>query len=136
MAEGEEPGSTKTGLSTPAKTKTKPTGRKGGTIFPRIPLQEALKYSKKLVSKTAIGSQPEQTVLAGVFGNSGGRGRSGCPPSSNLDFLTVPLPVTSRRSLLKISRLRRMKRQRRPSCVAPCCRRKYIAKYSTHITAT
>ena len=59
----------------PEKTKTKPTGRKGGTIFPRIALKEALTYAKKLVSKTAVGPQPEQTILAGVFGNAGGPGK-------------------------------------------------------------
>jgi len=75
MAESEKSNSSKTSLSAPGKTKTKPTGRRGGTIFPRIALEEALKYSKKLVSKTAIGPQPEQTVLAGVFGNSGGPGK-------------------------------------------------------------
>lgn len=75
MAEGEKPKGAKATPSAPGETKAKPTGRKGGTIFPRIPLDEALKYSRKLVSKTAIGPQPEQTVLAGVFGNSGGPGK-------------------------------------------------------------
>lgn len=70
MAESEKPTSPK-----PGRTKTKPTGRKGGTIFPRIALKEALTYAKKLVSKTAVGPQPEQTILAGVFGNSGGPGK-------------------------------------------------------------
>ncbi len=75
MAESEKSASTNAAPSAPRKTKTKPTGRKGGTIFPRIPLEEALKHSKKLVSKTAIGPQSEQTVLAGVFGNSSGQGK-------------------------------------------------------------
>lgn len=50
-------------------------GRKGGTIFPRIALKQALEYSDKLVSKTHTGPLPEKTVLAGVFGNSGALGR-------------------------------------------------------------
>ena len=50
-------------------------GRKGGTVFPRISLEQALKYSDKLVRKTHTGPQPEKTILAGVFGNSGPLGR-------------------------------------------------------------
>lgn len=50
-------------------------GRKGGTIYPHISLQKALDYGKKLVSKTHIGSQPEDEILPGVFGNSGPDGK-------------------------------------------------------------
>ena len=49
-------------------------GSKGGTRFPRLDLKEALGYSKKLVSKTFNGPQPEMTVLVGVFGNKGPHG--------------------------------------------------------------
>lgn len=60
-----------------APTKKKPPkgGRKGGTTFPRLALQQALEYAKKLVSRTAISAQPEATVLAGIFGNSGPEGK-------------------------------------------------------------
>lgn len=59
-----------------AKNKTMPTGRKkGGTIFPRVSLKQALNYAEKLVSKTHTGPQPESTILAGVFGNAGGVGQ-------------------------------------------------------------
>ncbi len=50
-------------------------GRKGGTVFPRISLEQALQYADKLVSKTHTGPQPEKTILAGVFGNSGTLGK-------------------------------------------------------------
>jgi hypothetical protein len=46
-------------------------GRRGGTLFPKINLQKALEYSKRLVSKTHNGPQPEQTILVGVFNNKG-----------------------------------------------------------------
>jgi len=49
--------------------------RKGGTIFPRIDLEQATKYANKLVSKTHTGAQPPATLFAGVFGASGSRGR-------------------------------------------------------------
>jgi hypothetical protein len=49
-------------------------GSKGGTRFPRLKLGEALGYSKKLVSKTFNGPQPEVTVLVGVFNNKGPMG--------------------------------------------------------------
>lgn len=60
---------------TPDKKKMPKGGRKGGTIFPRIGLKQALEYSKKLVSKTAIAPQPEATILAGVFNNAGATGQ-------------------------------------------------------------
>lgn len=50
-------------------------GRKGGTLFPKINLKQALDYSKKLVGKTHTGAQPEKTILPGVFGNSGPGGK-------------------------------------------------------------
>lgn len=50
-------------------------GRKGGTLFPKISLKQALGYSKKLVSKTHTGAQPEKTILPGVFGNAGPLGK-------------------------------------------------------------
>lgn len=49
-------------------------GRRGGTLFPKINLQKALEYGKKLVSKTHNGPQPEQTILVGVFNNKGPEG--------------------------------------------------------------
>jgi hypothetical protein len=49
-------------------------GSKGGTRFPRLNIAEALAYSKKLVSKTHNGPQPEQTILVGVFNNKGPEG--------------------------------------------------------------
>jgi hypothetical protein len=58
MAEAKQPGKLKG-------------GRKGGTRFPNINLQKALEYTKKLVSKTHGGPQPEQTILVGVFNNKG-----------------------------------------------------------------
>jgi len=58
----------------PEKRKMPKGGRKGGTLFPRINLQKALEYSKKLVSKTHNGPQPEETILVGVFNNKGPKG--------------------------------------------------------------
>ncbi len=50
-------------------------GRKGGTMFPKINLKQALGYGKKLVSKTHTGPQAEKTILPGVFGNAGSVGK-------------------------------------------------------------
>ena len=57
----------------PKKTALKG-GSKGGTRFPRLDIKEALEYSKRLVSKTHNGPQPEQTILVGVFNNKGSAG--------------------------------------------------------------
>jgi hypothetical protein len=76
MPEHEEGTNPKPGTTSAGKTK-KPIkgGSKGGTRFPRVALKQALEYSKKLVSKTAVGPQPEHTILAGVFNNAGPEGK-------------------------------------------------------------
>jgi hypothetical protein len=52
-----------------------PTGRKkGGAMFPRIPLAKGVEYSQRLVSKTHIGPQPASVILPGVFRAGGSRG--------------------------------------------------------------
>lgn len=59
----------------PATKKPPKGGRKGGTLFPKINLQQALDFAKKLVAKTHIGPQPEKTILPGVFGSAGATGK-------------------------------------------------------------
>lgn len=49
-------------------------GRKGGAIFPRITLSDAIIYAKKLVSKTHISPQSKDILYSGVFGAKGSRG--------------------------------------------------------------
>jgi len=49
-------------------------GRKGGAVFPRIALDDALVYAKKLVSKTHVGPQPCDIIYTGVVGAKGGNG--------------------------------------------------------------
>ncbi|WLR98370.1 hypothetical protein [Shinella sumterensis] len=49
-------------------------GRKGGAVFPRIALDDALVYAKKLVSKTHVGPQPRDIIYTGVVGAKGGTG--------------------------------------------------------------
>lgn len=57
------------------KTRQMPKGgRKGGAIFPRIPLSDALQYAKKLVSKTHISAQPQDLIFSGVLGAKGSAG--------------------------------------------------------------
>jgi hypothetical protein len=63
------------GSSKPTARKLPKGGRKGGTLFPKINLQKALQYGKKLVAKTHVASQPEDDILPGVFGNSGPDGK-------------------------------------------------------------
>ena len=52
-------------------------GRKGGAVFPRIVLKDAVAYAKKLVSKTHVSAQPIDVILSGVLGSktSGGNVR-------------------------------------------------------------
>lgn len=49
-------------------------GRKGGAVFPRIPLTDALGYARKLVSKTHTGPQAREIILSGVVGSKTGIG--------------------------------------------------------------
>lgn len=57
------------------KTVTPKGGRKGGATYPRINLEKAVNFAKKLVSKTHTGPQPANVILPGVFGDKGGGGR-------------------------------------------------------------
>jgi len=57
------------------KPKTGRGGRKGGTNFPHTGLEDALKYSKTLVTRTHSGPQPSETILVTVFGASSWRGK-------------------------------------------------------------
>lgn len=59
----------------PSKKQPPKGGRKGGTLFPKVKLQQAVDYAKKLVSKTHTGPLPEKTILPGVFGNAGSSGK-------------------------------------------------------------
>ena len=59
----------------PATKKPPRGGRKGGTLFPKENLQQALDYAKKLVAKTHTGPQAEETILPGVFGSAGPAGK-------------------------------------------------------------
>lgn len=49
-------------------------GRKGGSVFPRVALNEAIGYARKLVSKTHTAPQPQDVILSGVIGVKGGTG--------------------------------------------------------------
>lgn len=65
-------------MSTAAAKKTKQMpkgGRKGGTVFPRLSLGDALEYARKLVSKTHTGPQSADVILAGVLGSRTSRGK-------------------------------------------------------------
>ena len=50
-------------------------GSKGGKRFPRLTLDDAVKYAKRLVSKTHVSAQPENIILLGVFDSSGSTGK-------------------------------------------------------------
>jgi hypothetical protein len=49
-------------------------GRKGGTSFPRITLEDAVEYARKLVSKTHVSAQPRDVIYSGVVGTKAGLG--------------------------------------------------------------
>jgi hypothetical protein len=50
-------------------------GRRGGAIYPRINLEQAAKYAKRLVSKTHTGPQPSEVIFSGVLDAKGGTGQ-------------------------------------------------------------
>lgn len=49
-------------------------GRKGGSVFPRIGLSDAVAYAHKLVSKTHTSAQPIDVIFSGVVGAKGSKG--------------------------------------------------------------
>lgn len=58
------------------KTRVMPKGgKKGGTMFPRTSLADALVYAKKLVGKTHTGPQPTDVILMGVIGSKHTKGQ-------------------------------------------------------------
>lgn len=57
-------------MAPPKGTIVKGSGKKGGTVFPRISLATAIPLAKKLVSKTHVAPQPAEIILPGVFGSS------------------------------------------------------------------
>ena len=54
--------------------KTPNAGRKGGAVFPRISLDDAVVYARKLVSETHVSAQPADIIYSGVVGAKSGRG--------------------------------------------------------------
>lgn len=57
------------------KTRQMPKGgRKGGSVFPRVTLNDAIGYARRLVSKTHTGPQPKDVILSGVVGAKSGTG--------------------------------------------------------------
>jgi hypothetical protein len=62
-------------------------GRKGGSQFPRVELKQAIEFTKRLVSKTHTGPQPEKIVLPGVFNNAGSVGRIRASALKQYDLL-------------------------------------------------
>ncbi len=57
------------------KTRQMPKGgRKGGSVFPRVTLDDAVTYARKLVSKTHTSAQPRDVILSGVVGAKTGTG--------------------------------------------------------------
>jgi hypothetical protein len=49
-------------------------GRKGGIVFPRVALKDAIGLARKLVSKTHTAPQPKDVILSGVIGVKSGKG--------------------------------------------------------------
>lgn len=62
-------------------------GRKGGSVFPRITLSDALAYARKLVSKTHTSAQPQDVILSGVVGAKSGLGATRLSALKQYGFL-------------------------------------------------
>lgn len=63
-------------------------GRKGGAVFPRIPLADAVVYAKKLVSKTHTGPQSNDVILMGVIGSKHDKGVYGMSALKQFGLMT------------------------------------------------
>jgi hypothetical protein len=61
-------------MNEPAKRVMPKGGRKGGAIFPRIALKDAVDYAKKLVSKSHTAPITRDVLFSGVLGAKGGIG--------------------------------------------------------------
>lgn len=63
-------------------------GRKGGAVFPRVQLTDALGYAKKLVSKAHTGPQTADVVLMGVIGSKHDKGKYGMSSLKQYGLMT------------------------------------------------
>lgn len=63
-------------------------GRKGGSIFPRVALADALGYAKKLVGKTHTSPQPRDVILMGVIGSKYEKGEVGMSALKQYGLMT------------------------------------------------
>lgn len=62
-------------MNAPDSPKVMPKGgRKGGAMYPRVTLKDAIGYARKLVNKTHIGPQPRDVIMSGVVGATSGIG--------------------------------------------------------------
>lgn len=68
-------------------------GRKGGSVFPRVALNDALSYARKLVSKTHTSAQPRDVILSGVIGVKGGMGNVRMSALKQYGFLIGDMKV-------------------------------------------
>lgn len=68
-------------------------GRKGGSVFPRVALAEAVVYARKLVSKTHTAPQPKDVILSGVVGAKSGTGRIRMSALKQYGFLKGDMKV-------------------------------------------
>lgn len=76
-------------------------GRKGGALFPKTNLKQALEYAKKLVAKTHTGAQPEKAILPGVFGNAGPMGKVRASALKQYNLLEGPVAAYKATQLAK-----------------------------------
>lgn len=71
------------------KTREMPKGgRKGGAVFPRVSLADALGYAKKLVSKTHTGPQSNDVIMIGVIGSKHDKGVYGMSALKQYGLMT------------------------------------------------
>lgn len=63
-------------------------GRKGGAIFPRVALKDAVEYARKLVGKTHVSPQPRDVIFSGVVGAKSGIGNVRISALKQYGFLT------------------------------------------------
>jgi hypothetical protein len=76
-------------------------GKKGGTMFPRIALKQAVEYARKLVAKTHANPQPDSIILKGVFDSSGSRGKIRASALRQFDLLEGDVAAISATALAK-----------------------------------
>src|SRR5690349_2046384 len=95
--------------------------RKGGTRYPRLPLEKALEYSAKLVSKTHTSPQSANIIFPGVFGTKADSNRGQIKASALKQYGLLEGPTTAYKATNLAREIVAAPREEKQALLAKAC---------------